>query len=182
MKNVFLALAAFAFIGAGSAQQDQPVKADNPSKTEIKFTETSHNFGSIIQGEIARYEFHFTNTGTTTLEAVFSFNSKNFLHIDEGQNAIRPVKNGFILTEKGKTDKPQRSDFAIFTNDDTAVVDHCWFRGGWWDPLTMAWNAVKNGETITTPPVEKDAPGASLYVPFTLLPGGKKIIKVLFKG
>ncbi len=129
---------------------------------------------------VGAFEYHFTNTGTTTLEAVFSFNSKNFLHIDEGQNAIRPVKNGFILTEKGKTDKPQRSDFAIFTNDDTAVVDHCWFRGGWWDPLTMAWNAVKNGETITTAPVEKDAPGASLYVPFTLLPGGKKLVKVLF--
>lgn len=66
MKNVFLALAAFAFIGAGSAQ-DQPVKADNPSKAEIKFAETSHNFGSIEQGEIARYEFRFTNTGTEPL-------------------------------------------------------------------------------------------------------------------
>ncbi len=66
MKNVFLALAAFAFIGAAGAQQDQP-KADNPSKAEIKFVESSHNFGSIAQGEIARYDFRFTNNGTEPL-------------------------------------------------------------------------------------------------------------------
>ena len=58
------------------------------------------------------------------------------------------------------------------------VVDHCWFRGGWWDPLTMAWNTVKNGEVKAVAPVEKDAPGASLYVPFTIGPGKEKTIRV----
>ena len=61
----------------------------------------------------------------------------------------------------------------------TTVVDHCWFRGGWWDPLTMAWNAVKNGEVKSVDPVEADAPGASLYVPFTLAPRKEKIIRVM---
>ena len=71
------------------------------------------------------------------------------------------------------------SDFAIFTAEDDTVVDHCWFRGGWWDPFTMAWNAVKDGKVNSNPPVPNDAPGASLYVPFKLAPGQKKEIKVM---
>ena len=54
------------------------------------------------------------------------------------------MDKGFILSEQGLKDKPGlKTDFAVFTNDAATTVDHCWFRGGWWDPLTMAWNAVK---------------------------------------
>jgi uncharacterized protein (DUF608 family) len=42
----------------------------------------------------------------------------------------------------------------------------------------MAWNAIKNGEAKAVPPVEADAPGASLYVPFKLLPGKEKTIRL----
>ncbi len=124
-------------------------------------------------------EYKFTNTGNTNVEAVFSFNSKNFLKIDGGKNSIRSIQNGFILSEAGTNEKPYKTDFAIFTDDDATVVDHCWFRGGWWDPLTMAWNTVKNGETKAVAPVDKDAPGASLYVPFTISPGKEKTIRVM---
>ena len=34
-------------------------------------------------------------------EAVFSFNSKNFLKIDEGKNSYKRYTNGFILSEAG---------------------------------------------------------------------------------
>ena len=34
-----------------------------------------------------------------------------------------------------------KTDFAIFTDDDATVVDHCWFRGGWWDPLR--WHGIQ---------------------------------------
>ena len=44
----------------------------------------------------------------------------------------------------------------------------------------MAWKKIESGETSTVPPVEKDAPGASLYVPFTLQPGEEKTIKIRF--
>ena len=126
------------------------------------------------------FEYSFTNTGTTKLEAIFSFNAKNFVKVDDGNNKIRSLKNGFVLTEEGTKEKPLRTDFAIFTNEDNTTVDHCWFRGGWWDPLTMAWNAVKNGEIKNNAPVENNAPGASLYVPFTLAAGQSKTIRVSF--
>jgi uncharacterized protein (DUF608 family) len=130
---------------------------------------------------VGAFEYKFVNKGISTLDAVFSFNARNFIKVDDGNNSINKIKNGFILSEAGTKDKPfLRSDFAIFTDNNATEVDYCWFRGGWWDPLTMAWNAVKNGEIKNVDPVEADAPGASLYVPFKLLPGKEKIIKLMF--
>lgn len=124
-------------------------------------------------------EYRFKNTGGSTTEFVFSYNSRNFMWQPETVNSIRTIKNGFILSAAGTDAAPEKQgDFAIFTNED-AVVDHCWFRGEWFDPLTMAWNTISNGETSARGPVEKDAPGASLFVPFTLQPGETKTIRLM---
>jgi uncharacterized protein (DUF608 family) len=126
-------------------------------------------------------EFHFENTSERTINAIFSFNSKNFLASDrEAKNSIQPVGNGFVLEQQGTEDKPQlQSSFAVFTDDNNTIVDHCWFRGGWWDPLTMAWNDVRDGKLNSRAPVEKDAPGASLFVPFSLAPGAIKTVRLM---
>ncbi len=124
-------------------------------------------------------EYKFTNIGNSPVEAVFSFNSKKFLKIEKGKNLIRSFPNGFVLSEEGTSEKPYKTDFAIFTDDNTTIIDHCWFRGGWWDPITMAWNTVKNGEAKAIAPVDNDAPGASLYVPLTIAPGKEKTIRVM---
>ena len=44
------------------------------------------------------------------------------------------------------------------------AVDHAWFRGGWWDPLTMAWKAVdrrRDDRAIRRSRRAKPAPGGS---------------------
>jgi uncharacterized protein (DUF608 family) len=127
---------------------------------------------------VAALEYHFVNTGAETIDAIFSFNSKNFVEINNGKSSISSTKNGFVLTEEGTKEKPLRTDIAFFT-DVAATVNHCWFRGGWWDPLTMAWNAVKNAEIKSVPPVESKAPGASLYVPIKLAAGKERTIRVM---
>jgi len=43
----------------------------------------------------------------------------------------------------------------------------------------MIWNTIRDGEIKNNPPVESDAPGASVFVPFSLQPGEKKVIRVL---
>jgi uncharacterized protein (DUF608 family) len=153
---------------------------DIPLKVEIKgwspFIPSDEDNSGLPVGAI---EYKFTNPGKLPVNAVFSFNTKNILSYDKGRDAIKPTKNGFILSQAGKEEKPMRSDFAVFTLNDNTVVDHCWFRGGWWDPFTMAWNAVKNGEIKSNPPVPANAPGASLYVPVNLMPGQEKTIKLL---
>ncbi len=156
--------------------------ADIPMKVELKawspFIPTDEDNSSLPAGAI---EYSFTNRDTKTIEAVFSFNSKNFLINTEGAvNRITATRNGFGLKQEALKDKPEaEASFAIFTDDDNTVVDHCWFRGGWWDPITMAWNTVRDGKTRATEPVEKDAPGASLFVPFSLSPGATKTIRLM---
>ena len=126
---------------------------------------------------VGAIEYSFKNKSGKTIEAIFSYNAKNFLKIDKGNNSIKSIENGFVLHEAGTEEKKLPSSFAIFT-DENAIINHCWFRGGWWDPITMAWNDVKNGESKSVPPVDKDAPGASLYIPFTLKPNETKMVKI----
>jgi len=156
--------------------QDKDIPLDVKLTGWSPFIPTDDDNSSLPVGGI---EYSFANTGKTTIEAVFSFNSKNFLKVENGKSSIKETKNGFILFEAGTKEKPYPSEFAVFTDDDKAVVDYCWFRGGWWDPLTMAWNAIKNTEVKQNPPVLEDAPGASIYVPFSVLPGKKKVIRVM---
>jgi len=130
-------------------------------------------------------EYKFKNTGRETIECIFSYNARNFMALPRrdttiGLNTIKPTPNGFILSQAGTNKSPeQKGDFAIYTDDPTTVVDHCWFRGGWWDPLTMAWDHIEKGQVQAVAPVEQEAPGASLFVPFTLRPGEKRTIRVM---
>lgn len=141
------------------------------------FIPTDQDHSSMPFGAL---EYKFVNKGGKEIEAVFSYNSRNFI-LQEGQKGtVKPIPQGFVLSQEGTAEKPeQKGDFAIFTDDPTTKVDHCWFRGGWFDPLTMVWNTIKEGNVKVHDPVEQGAPGASLYVPFKLKPGEEKVIKVM---
>jgi uncharacterized protein (DUF608 family) len=155
---------------------------DLPLKVKVRgwspFIPTEEDDSSLPAGAI---EYSFINTSAKTLDAVFSFNTKNFLaSSEEGTNSIRSTTNGFVLQQQGTKEKPfLEGSFSVFTDENSAVVDHCWFRGGWWDPLTMAWNNVRDGKVNPVAPVEKDAPGASLYIPFKLTAGKTKTIRLM---
>lgn len=152
-----------------------------PLTVQIKawspFIPTNADQSSLPVGAV---EYKIKNTGKENLETVFSFNSKNFMRQSRQKGAIKKIENGFVLSQEGTTEKPYlQGDFAIFTEDSHTVVDHCWFRGGWWDPLTMTWNNIKSGTVEQVDPVEDDAPGASLFVPFLLRQGEEKTIRVM---
>ncbi len=57
-------------------------------------------------------------------------------------------------------------------------VNHAWFRGGWFDPLTIAWKDIATGARYERPPVTEGgpSPGATRFVPFTLAPGASKTL------
>lgn len=129
---------------------------------------------------VGALEYTFRNSGKSRVEAVFSFNSGNFMSQQNGRSSIKTIPGGFVLSENGVKDRPEtRGDFAVFTSESSVIVDHCWFRGGWWDPVTIAWKTIAAGETRNTLPAEKDAPGASLFVPFILDPGDTKTIQLM---
>jgi len=125
-------------------------------------------------------EYSFKNSGSSKIEAVFSFHSVNFMKKGEGINAIQPISNGFVLSQKAdKKDLSNQGDFAIFTDQPSTVVDNCWFRGGWWDSLTMTWENIEQQKLNPVASIAKDAPGASIYVPLDLAPGEEKTVRLL---
>ena len=142
------------------------------------FIPTNEDSSSLPVGAL---EYTFLNKGKSRIEAVFSYSAKNFLATaNEVMNRIGEVPNGFLLHQEGSKDRPHlEGSFAIFTDDTSTIVDHCWFRGGWWDPLTMAWNTIRDGKTRATAPADSKAPGATLFVPFSLEAGARKTIRVM---
>jgi uncharacterized protein (DUF608 family) len=154
---------------------------DLPVEVKIKgwspFIPTDEDNSSLPVGAL---EYHFSNTSKQAQEYVFSYNARNFMKQADTQHTIQSIKNGFVLTQEALPDAAEKQGhFAIYTTDPATVVDHCWFRGGWFDPLTMVWNTVKDGTLKNNDPVEKDAPGGSLFVPFQLQPGEKKVIHLM---
>jgi uncharacterized protein (DUF608 family) len=129
---------------------------------------------------VGALEYRFKNTSRETVDAVFSYNTKNFMAAGNSGDTILPVDNGFVLWQAAAEGHPEHEGgYAVFVVDDNAVVDHCWFKGGWWDAVTLAWRNVQQGRLCTNPPQEGHCPGASLFTPLTLQPGEERTVRVM---
>jgi uncharacterized protein (DUF608 family) len=132
---------------------------------------------------VAALEYRFTSAAVEPLEAVFSFNSKNFMA--GGRNSpqkIRPAPGGFVLQGEGPPERPwEAGAFGAAVTAPEAKVNCAWFRGGWWDSLTMAWKDVEDAACFDRPPPDggDPSPGASVFVPFRLGPGESKTVTLL---
>ncbi len=128
---------------------------------------------------VAGLEYRFRNPGASRVDAVFSFNARNFLASAGDRNGVRRSARGFVLYELGSEKKPwEAGAFSAAVTDADVKVNAAWFRGGWWDPLTMAWNDIEAGAVVDRPAVTDapPSPGASLFVPFALGPGESRTI------
>ena len=172
-ENTFLARFPFAEIEL----RDKDLPVDVKLKAWSPFIPTDEDNSCLPVGAI-EYEFH--NKGNSTVDAIFSYTSKNFMAINRrGVSTIKQMTNGFILSQTGTNEEPHlQGDFVVFTDNPSTKVDYCLFRGGWFDPLTISWNDISTGVIKENEPVESGAPGASLYVPVQLKPGEKKTINL----
>ncbi len=129
----------------------------------------------------AGLEYRFTNRAGRPLRSVFSFNARHFLTLRQNPRAVRPIPGGYILWCGPAADRPdEEAAFSICVSEPEARVNHAWFRGGWFDPLTIAWKEVEEGACYDRPPVTsgEPSPGASLFVPLNLAAGESKTIRV----
>ena len=129
---------------------------------------------------VAAIEYRFANRSSKAVKAVFSFHAANFMKIGDGAG-IRVIENGFVLSQPALPNQPEaEGSLAAFTDDPATVVDAAWFRGGWFDSLTMVWSRVAAGDVVSQPPHAEGAPssGGSLYVPFALKAGAEKTIRL----
>jgi uncharacterized protein (DUF608 family) len=131
---------------------------------------------------VAALEYRFTNRAATDIDAVFSFNAKNFLADEKGPaelRAVRSLAGGFVLWNGAPAGKPwEEAAFAATVSDPDVKVNHSWFRGEWWDALTLAWKDVEHGASYDAPPPATGlpSPGATLSVPLHLPPGASRAI------
>lgn len=133
---------------------------------------------------IAGLEYRFTNRTAAEVEAVFSFSAKNFLTPEKAPpelQAVRKAPGGFTLWNGAPPGKPwEEAAFSATVSEPDAKVNHSWFRGDWWDALTLAWKDVEHGAAYDAPPPASGppSPGATLFVPFTLKAGASRTIAV----
>lgn len=133
---------------------------------------------------VAGLEYRFTNRSAAAIDAVFSFNAKNFLAAEKsppGRNAVRSTPGGFTLWNGAPPEKPwEEVAFAAAVTEPDGKVNHSWFRGDWWDALTLAWKDVARGTSYDAPPPTNSppSPGATIFVPFHLEAGASRIITV----
>jgi uncharacterized protein (DUF608 family) len=134
----------------------------------------------------AALEYRFSNNTKRPLKMVFSFHSANFMKAGDADKSarpfVRPMRGGFVLVQPGAKNVPQHEGHcAIFTTAPDVKIDCAWFRGGWFDPLTMLWNKITSGKTESRKPYSRGSAGngASLYVPFKLRAGQEKTIRIL---
>jgi uncharacterized protein (DUF608 family) len=85
---------------------------------------------------------------------------------------------GYKKLQTGDADYNTEGSFAVSVLNDKAVVNYCWFRGGWFDSQSVLWKDLQHQKITTNAPVS-NAPGATLFVPFILKPGEKKTVILL---
>ena len=127
-------------------------------------------------------EYRFRNASGNRIEAVYSFNAENFIAAQGNPPSIRTIQGGFILAQPpgGTLKKHDEGYFAAFVDEPAAEVNAAWFRGGWFDPLTMVWKDIQEGKCYSKdfPQANGPSPGATLFVPFELAPGQAKTISL----
>ena len=132
---------------------------------------------------VCAIEYTFTNTSDEAIEAMFSFHSVNICGTNASKDvSVAAIDGGFSFRNPGSEEAPwDESGFAAFTDAPGALADCAWFRGGWFDPLTMIWKAISECAVVDRPPHANGAPGngASLYVPVTLAPGESQTVKLM---
>ena len=135
---------------------------------------------------VAALEYRFKNRSAKRVDAVYSLHAENFMKTGgaEGdrRDAVRRIPHGFALWQAGSAEAPwEQGAFSARAMGQKASVNCAWFRGNWFDALTMVWQDIATGAAPARPPLTSGlpSPGGSLSVAFSLKPGQAIVIPVM---
>lgn len=133
---------------------------------------------------VGAVEYSFTNLSADALDLVYSVHAQNFLPTNPtpANNSVRSIAGGFVLQEKVTNGDPTReASCALWLDDPAAQADLAWFRGGWFDSLTVLWKTISEGRVRVQPEITQGdpSPGGSIYLPLRLAPGEKRTVRLL---
>lgn len=142
-----LSIFTFAVIGQQASAQvitSPNSVTDKSSNASIKFENTSHSFGNIIEGQIARYDFKFVNTGTEPLILSNVSASCGCTTPKWPREAIAPGKSAVITAEYNSQGRPGTFTKSIFAKSNGGDVT-----------ITISGNVVKEPEQPRSPIIIK---------------------------
>jgi hypothetical protein len=96
---------------------------DNGPKASIKFNETTHDFGEINEGTVAKHTFQFTNNGDVPLVIKSARGSCGCTVPDWPKEPIAPGKTGEIKVQFNSSGKPgtQSKTVTLTTNTEAGT-------------------------------------------------------------
>lgn len=138
---------------------------------------------------VASMKYTFTNVSDKPVEAVYSFHAhQSVIAVPQSdpKQAVKPhvlaEGRGFVITQGAPLNDPAGyGEFGVSCDSPQTQVDCQWFRGGWFDSLTMLMRKITAGDTTPLAGYTQGdpSPGGSLYVPLTLQPGESQLVRVL---
>lgn len=145
MKKLVFLLASVALTSFTWAQNDNtigstPTPVEQKSNAAIKFETTTHSFGTVIEGQIATYDFKFTNTGTDPLVLSNVTASCGCTTPKWPREAIAPGQSGVITAEYNSNGRPGTFNKNIFVKGNGGDVT-----------LSISGNVVKEPEKPLSP-------------------------------
>jgi uncharacterized protein (DUF608 family) len=139
---------------------------------------------------VAGIEYRIRNRSDRPLDAVYSFHARNFMAVDppaggqvvslEAPRRVEPLADGFLLWQPPNPGRPHdRGAFCARTPGEETAVNAAWFRGGWFDALSMLWRDIAAGAAPRRgSPPGAPSPGGSLAVSFRLEPGEVREVRL----
>jgi uncharacterized protein (DUF608 family) len=133
----------------------------------------------------AALEYTVRNPGQEAVDALFSFNAAAAIAAPEGGKGVNITErhgSAFVVEHAPDAgNEHERGWLSVETDDPDAKVNCKWFRGGWFDSLTMLWNRIVSAEAQDSAPYDEGAPtpGSSILVPFKLGPNQTKTIRIM---
>ncbi len=131
---------------------------------------------------VAGLEYRFINTSGRDIEAVYSFHTVNFMQQGNNKRGVKPLAGGFMLYNTAAPENPfEEGAFAAVVDHPSVKADCAWFRGGWFDPLTMVWKGIEEGSVIQKDEITEgdSSPGGSLAVPLRIQAGQEATVRLM---
>ena len=135
---------------------------------------------------VAILEYTISNTSAEHLAGTFTFSLSNLVRFREGgEHGIRTIKNGIVAyQEAGEGHAEAAGEIAVVLPVDSVARNGAWFRGGWFDGLTIAWNEIASGAGIERDAVAFDSDGGpaasgAVSAAIDLAPGDKTTLPVI---
>ncbi|RPJ42323.1 MAG: hypothetical protein EHM21_12970, partial [Chloroflexi bacterium] len=133
-------------------------------------------------------EYRFINPGAAPVPFEFSYHLSHFAYCGNSdftytRNTVIPEAGGSMFNVEGDRNAPSYGSCALGVVDHKPAIKAMWFRGGWFDSLSVLWKEVSTGTFTTNDGAKAETStgrnGGSVLVKQTLAPGESVTIPVV---